>query len=136
MTVKITGSYLGNKKVELLHGLNNSTIMTDAPKDNSGDGSLFSPTDLLAASLGTCMLTVMSIFAESNKIDMSGTKFELEKHMLPSPRRVGSIPVKIHLPASISKINREKLEKIALTCPVSKSLHPDIDIDLKFIYDI
>lgn len=136
MSVKISGVYLGNKKVELIHAPSQASIITDAPKDNFGDGSCFSPTDLFAASLGTCIVTTMAIFADRNGIDMNGAKFELEKHMLSDPRRVGSLPITVHLPTDLNKENRIKLERVAHTCPVHKSLHPDIKVEIKFIYDL
>ena len=136
MGVKITGTYIGNKKCESVHEPSGAVLVTDAPKDNAGEGSAFSPTDLLATSLGTCIMTTMAIFAERNGIQFGGVKFELEKIMHDQPRQVGRIPITIHLPSDLSKEQRARLERVAETCPVSKSLNPDIIKEIKFIYDI
>lgn len=136
MGVHITGNYLGNKKCELIHGPSGAPIMTDAPKDNLGEGSAFSPTDLFAASLGACIVTTMAIFAERNKINFRGARFEMEKIMNPQPRQVSQLPVTVHLPTELSKENREVLERVAHTCPVHKSMNPDIIIDIRFVYDV
>ena len=77
--VDISGKYLGQKRVELTHGPSQSKIQTDAPVDNNGKGELFSPTDLVASALGTCMLTVMGIFAESRNLSLEGSYFKLKK---------------------------------------------------------
>jgi len=136
MSVKMTGTYLGNKKVDMTHGPSGVSIITDAPKDNHGEGSSFSPTDLFTVSLGSCIITTMAIYAERNGIALSGSTFELEKIMFPDPRRVGAIPLKVRMPAELSKENRETLERVAHTCPVHKSVHPDMQIDIQFVYDI
>lgn len=136
MSVIIQGKFLGNKKVELLHEPSGTKITTAAPVDNNGDGSSFSPTDLVAAALGSCMLTVMAIFADKNQIDLSGMRMRVEKQMNQSPRRIGRLPLTINLPAALSADDRTKLERVALTCPVHQSLHPDIEIPLEFIYDV
>ncbi len=133
--IKISGKYLGNKRVELTHGPTGSQIITDAPKDNNGEGTTFSPTDLTTASLGACMLTVMSIFAERNGLDLQGSHFALEKHMQENPRRIAKIVVQLHLPASLPEAERVKLERVAHTCPVHKSLSTETEIDLSFAYD-
>lgn len=131
----VTGRYLGNKRVELKHGPTGSTIITDAPKDNHGEGSTFSPTDLVAAALGACMLTVMSIVAERDGISLAGMTVEVTKQMADQPRRIGSLPVVIHMPKALSPEQRIKLERVARTCPVSHSLNPLIEAEIGFIYD-
>ena len=136
MGVKITGRYIGNKKCEALHEPSGSVLVTDAPKDNAGEGSTFSPTDLFATSLGTCIMTTMAIFAERNGIEFRGAKFEMEKIMHDQPRQIGRLPITVHLPSDLSKEQRARLERVAETCPVNRSLNPDIIIELKFIYDI
>jgi putative redox protein len=135
MSVHVTGRYLGNKRVELKHGPTGSTIITDAPKDNHGEGSTFSPTDLVAAALGACMLTVMSIVAERDGISLAGMTVEVTKQMADQPRRIGSLPVVIHMPKALSPEQRIKLERVARTCPVSHSLNPLIEAEIGFIYD-
>ncbi len=134
MAVEITGRYSGNLNVELSHGPSGTSIHTAAPVDNQGDGSSFSPTDLLASALGACMVTIMGIVAEREGIALEGVTFRLEKHMQASPRRVGSIPLEINMPAGLSEVQRKKLERGALTCPVHKSLHPDVEKDVRFVY--
>lgn len=135
MAVEISGEYAGGLKVELRHGPSGAVMRTAAPVDNAGDGSSFSPTDLLAASLGACMVTVMGIHAEKNGLPFAGARFVLEKHMRAGPRRVDAIPVTLHLPAALSPEQRETLERIALSCPVHLSLLPEIRRDVRFVYE-
>src|SRR5258708_35626605 len=92
--------------------------------DNQGDGSQFSPTDLVAAALGSCMVSTMAIVAQRDGIDLAGVTFHVEKHMHPEPRRIGKLPVMIHMPASPTPAERTKLERAAQTCPVHRSLLP------------
>jgi uncharacterized OsmC-like protein len=135
MAVEMTGRYAGGLKTELRHGPSGAEIRTAAPVDNAGDGSSFSPTDLLAASLGACMVTVMAIYAERNGLPFEGVSFSLEKHMRPDPRRVESLPVTIRMPAALTEEQRKKLEHVALTCPVHRSLLPEISKDVTFVYE-
>ena len=134
MAVEMSGRYAGNLKVDLHHGPSGVEIRTAAPVDNNGDGSSFSPTDLLAVSLGTCMVTVMAIYAERHGLPFAGTSFQLEKHMRADPRRVDAIPVTVRMPAALTAEQREKLEHIALTCPVHRSLLPEITREIRFEY--
>lgn len=136
MTVTITGRYLGNKKVELIHEPSGATLITDAPKDNLGDGSKFSPTDLVAAALGSCIITTIAIVAERDGIDVTNSHMSVTKHMSTSPRRIGELPVTLHLPKSLTVEQRAKLERTARTCPVHHSLHGDIKADITFTYDV
>ena len=108
---------------------------TAAPVDNQGDGSSFSPTDLLAASLGSCMVTTMAIVAQREGIPFEGASFSLEKHMRSDPRRVDFLPVTVRMPAGLSPEQRERLESVARTCPVDRSLHPDIRREYSFVYE-
>jgi putative redox protein len=106
-------------------------VETDAPVDNNGKGERFSPTDLLATSLATCMLTVMGIKARSMDLQLDGMKVDVEKIMKESPRRVGAIRLFFHIPASLQPLDaksRQVLIHTANTCPVQHSLHPDIDV--------
>jgi putative redox protein len=135
MAVEMTGRYVGNLKTELTHGPSGTVIRTAAPVDNQGDGSSFSPTDLAAASLGACMLTLIAIVGERDGIDLTGLSFRLEKHMASNPRRIGSVPVTVTMPAGLTPEQREKLERAALTCPVHKSLSEDVQKDVRFIYE-
>lgn len=136
MSIKMTGRYLGNLQVELCHEDSGALITTVAPKDNNGDGSRFSPTDIFSGSLGSCMLTIMSIVAARDNVSLEGSYFELTKEMSQNPRRVGKLTVNFHLPAHLSVEYRAKLERSAHTCPVHHSLHPDIVCEISFQYDL
>ena len=134
MAVEITGDYRGGLNVDLVHGPSGTRLGTAAPVDNQGDGSSFSPTDLAAAALASCMLTIMGILARRDGIELEGTRFTLHKHMQSDPRRIGRIAIEIHMPAGLDDDARQKLEKGALTCPVYLSLHPEIEKPVQFIY--
>ncbi|HEX8274079.1 MAG TPA: OsmC family protein [Longimicrobiaceae bacterium] len=134
MAVEITGEYTGGLKMRLRHGPSGLEIPTAAPVDNQGDGSSFSPTDLLAASLGACMVTTMAIVARREGIPFEGAGFTLEKHMRSDPRRVDSLPVTVRMPAGLTAEQRERLEGVARTCPVERSLHPDVRREFTFVY--
>ena len=137
MSVLISGKFLGKKFVEVTHGPSGATIVTDAPKDNEGEGSGFSPTDLVAAALGSCMLTIMVNVAARTGLILDGAHFTVEKHMITGPgRRIGALPIQFHLPAGLSPESRDRLERAAKTCPVHHSIHPDISVPLTFLYDL
>jgi putative redox protein len=135
MAVEITGTYQGNKRVALKHGPSGAELITDAPKDNNGEGASFSPTDLVATALGSCMLTIIAIVGERNELDLAGMAMRVEKHMSQEPRRIGRLPLTITLPAHLSQDDRTKLERAALACPVHQSLHPDIEVAVDFVYE-
>ena len=126
--------YKGDLRTEATHIESGNVIITDAPKDNEGRGDAFSPTDLVAAALGSCMLTIMGIVAKRKSIDIDGSKAEIEKKMSKDPRRISEICVKIYFAKPIDKINRELLERAAHTCPVSKSLNDELNEIVQFIY--
>lgn len=131
--VTIRTIYQGQLHCQAMHEPSGALLETDAPKDNQGKGESFSPTDLVATALGTCMLTVMGIAARGLKVDLTGATVNVEKTMVASPlRRIGTLTVHLHVPMPISKDHQEKLEEAALTCPVHKSLHPDIHIPITF----
>jgi len=134
MAVEITGKYIGNLKVELTHGPSGTKLTTVPPVDNQGDGSSFSPTDLVATALGSCMLSLISIVGGRDGLDLSGLAFRAEKHMASEPRRVGRIPVTIWMPKGLTPDQRKKLEHAAMTCPVHRSLHPDLERPVTFVY--
>ena len=137
MAVKIEARYLGNKRVELTHLDSGAKIQTTAPKDNQGDGNGFSPTDLVAASLAACMLTIMGIMAEKQAIDIGGAHAAVEKHMaIEGPRRIARLPLVIHLPARLTTDERGRLEAAARTCPVRHSLLESIEAEPQFVYDV
>lgn len=133
MTVTITGRYLGGLKTELTHGPSGATLTTAAPVDNEGDGSSFSPTDLVAAALGACMLTLIGIAARRRGFDLTGLSFSLEKHMVSDPRRIGTVPATVRMPAGLSPDDRTFLERAALTCPVHRTL-PEVEKPVVFEY--
>ena len=133
MTSKIT--YLGNLRTECTHLRSGQVIITDAPLDNNGKGEAFSPTDLTATSLGTCLLTIMGISARNHNVNIDGTEVEITKHMASDPRRISAIDVKIIMANQVyEKKIKKLLETAARTCPVAFSLHPDIKQNLEFIW--
>ena len=139
MAVEIDIVYEGQLRCRATHGPSKSQLTTDAPVDNHGKGESFSPTDLVATALGTCMTTLMGIVAERNKLDITGTTVHVAKEMVQEPvRRIGTLRVKIGVPADkgarLSAEDRKKLETAALHCPVHKSLHPDIQKPIEFSY--
>ncbi len=125
--------YTGSLRTEAKHLQSGTKIITDAPTDNHGKGEAFSPTDLTATSLATCMLTTMGIAANTYNINMDGTKASVQKIMAANPRRISEIKVAIDFPKN-NYIEKEKtiLKNTALTCPVAVSLHPDIKQDVTF----
>lgn len=132
--VQVTAIYEGEKHCELTHGPSQSRIATDAPKDNNGKGELFSPTDLVAAAMGSCMLTVMAIGAEKDGVVLKGSHAQIEKEMTAAPRRIAKLTVNLYLPKNIEAAYRKKLEDSALGCPVKRSLHPDVELPVLFHY--
>lgn len=135
MTVEIKGQYEGGLRVRLTHGPSGSIIETDAPIDNQGKGSRFSPTDLVVAALGSCMMTIMGIVAKRDNINLEGMSFRSEKHMSENPRRVGKIILEFFMPKGLLDEQKKKLEKAAHTCPVHHSLLPEIEKEIRFIYN-
>ncbi len=136
MAVEIKGRYFGHLNTEMTHGPSGVLLRTAAPLDNQGDGSSFSPTDLVAAALASCMVTTLAIVAERDGIDLSGVTFRVEKEMASEPRRIARLPVEIHLPAALAPAERTKLERAAHTCPVHRSLAPEVEKDVRFLYDV
>ena len=136
MAVEITGTYTGGLGMTLRHSPSGTEVRTAAPADNMGDGSSFSPTDLLAASLASCMVTTMAIVALREGIPFEGgASFRLEKHMRADPRRVDALPVTLRMPAGLTPEQRARLEHAALHCPVHRSLLPEIRKDVEFVYE-
>ena len=131
--VKIEIEHTGCLHSEALHTESGTRIHTDAPSDNGGKGESFSPTDLLATALGTCMTTTMDLYAKKNGFSIDGAKAVVLKHMVSQPsRRVGRLDVVVDMPLSSSHPEREALERAALNCPVAKSLSPEIQIPVSF----
>ena len=125
--VTITARYEGDLCCTATHGPSTATLQTDAPKDNEGLGRFFSPTDLVATALGTCILTTMGIVARRHGIELQGAEVKVEKHMNAQPRRIGRLPVEVVIRGSFDDAQKKLLENAAHTCPVHKSLHPDVD---------
>ncbi len=126
-------NYLGDLRTEAIHLRSGQKIFTDAPLDNQGKGEAFSPTDLAATSLASCMLTVMGISANSHNIDINGAYAEVVKHMLDNPRRIGAIEIDIYMPSkNYSSKEKSILENTAKNCPVARSLHPELNQILRF----
>ena len=129
-----TVTYLGNLRTESVHIPTNEKIVTDAPTDNNGKGEAFSPTDLVASSLSSCILTVIGIVSKKIKYDLTNTKSSVKKIMGDKPRRIVEIEVKIKFSQSTDSKTKSIIEKTALNCPVAKSLHPDIKQNVSFIW--
>ena len=134
--VKVSIQYTGDKHCDLVHEPSQSKISTDAPKDNNGRGEAFSPTDLVAAALGSCILTTMAIFADKEKIDMTGAHASVTKEMKAGPRRIARLAAEVHMPAKLSATDRKRLEEAGTHCPLKYSLHPDLEIPVQFFYDV
>jgi putative redox protein len=133
--VTIDIQYQGELRCEAVHQPSGTRLNTDAPKDNMGKGESFSPTDLVATALGTCMMTLMGIAARSLNVDLTGTRITVQKEMVATPmRRIGKLGVKINVPAKLTAEQKQKLEQVALTCPVHKSLHPDVQLPVEFVW--
>jgi putative redox protein len=131
--VKIDLNYQGELRVQAKHQPSGTRLLTDAPVDNHGKGESFSPTDLVATGLGTCMATVMGIISEREKIDLKGMTIHVEKIMsADAPRRIQTLNVNFDIPASLPPEQRTKLEHAALNCPVAKSLSPEIKVHTRF----
>lgn len=132
MSFKISAVYAGDEQVELTHGLSGNKMLTDLPPDNGGRGRTFSPTDLAAASVASCVLTIMAKIAERDGLDFKGASFEIEKHMQENPRRIARLTGTITLPPGLEPRQREKILAAVRACPVSRSLHPDIKLEFEF----
>jgi putative redox protein len=128
--------YSGNKKCECVHP-EGASLRTDAPKDIGGDASAFSPTDLVATGLASCILTTMAMWGERHGIDLSGATATVEKHMSqpPAPRRLARLPVTVLIPAkAVPAEMRERIEAVGHKCPVHASLHPEVDAPIFYKY--
>lgn len=133
--VNIQLDYQGDLHCKAIHGPSGTELTTDAPKDNQGRGESFSPSDLVATALGSCLLTIMGIAARTQNIDITGATASVDKEMTATaPRMIKRLTVKIHVPGSVDEAEREKLERAARVCPVHKSLHPDIEVPIHFTW--
>jgi putative redox protein len=129
MTVEISGL-----SCTLVHGPSGATIETVPPKDNGGSGARFSPTDLVGAALASCALSTMAIVAQREGLSFGEARASVEKSMTPAPRRIAELTVVIDMPREVRPEHRARLEEAAHTCPVMRSLHPDVKVPLKFRY--
>ena len=131
--VKITGEYQGELHCLALHEPSGSALNTDAPRDNQGRGAAFSPTDLTATSLATCIATTMAIFGRKQGLELKGLKFEVTKEMsTDAPRRIVRLATQVWLPIAKTPEAAQLLENAAKNCPVQQSLHPAIDKPITF----
>jgi len=126
--------YKGDLRSECTHLQSGTVIETDAPTDNKGKGERFSPTDTVCVALATCVITTMGIKANDMGIDLAGTAINVTKHMLPDPRRIGRIDVILNFPATLQLDEKDKLllQRVGDTCPVTRSLHPDMVVNIEY----
>ena len=124
--------YLGDLRTTSTHLQSGTEILSDAPVDNHGKGQAFSPTDLLANALGSCMITVMAIKANDMGIELKGTTAEVTKIMQAEPRRIKRLEVTLNMAAAVSEKDQTILERVGRTCPVYLSLHPEVEKEIVF----
>jgi putative redox protein len=131
--VQVKIAYQGQLHCLATHGPSGASITTDAPVDNMGKGEFFSPTDLVGTALGTCIMTIMGIVAQRNNISLEGMTATVVKEMVSQPaRRIGKLTLTIDVPTRVSQEDRQRLENAAHTCPVKRSLHPDVEVQISF----
>lgn len=124
----ITGTYLGDLRVESTHVASGARLVTDAPVDNNGKGEGFSPTDLCATALASCAMTIIGIYGRNHGVDVTGTTIEISKTMSANPRRIGKIEIIFNMPdREFSEKEKTMIERAAHTCPVHLSLHPETE---------
>ena len=127
--------YLGDLRTEAIHLQSGNKIITDAPIDNQGKGEAFSPTDMIATALGSCMITIMGISANSHNFDLVGTEVKITKIMHSAPRRIGEIKIDFYFPKNnYSDKEKRLIEHAAKTCPVAHSLHPELKQNISYNY--
>ncbi len=137
MAVEIDVTYLGELRCRASHGPSGSQLQSEAPLDNGGTGGSFSPTDLVATALGTCVMTILGIMAKRHQVDLEGMHVQVTKEMITSPvRRIGRLKTVVTIPVGllVEDSMRTRFEAAARTCPVHQSLHPDIDAPIDFVY--
>ena len=133
--VQLSSVYEGGLRCRATHAPSGTSLVTDAPVDNHGKGESFSPTDLVAAALGACMMTIMGIVAERHGVNLVGMTAETVKDMTKEPpRRIASLRTRLTIPLPADHPQRAALEQAAHTCPVHKSLHPEIDAAIEFVW--
>jgi putative redox protein len=127
--------YIGDLHCKLTHGPSKSTLLTDAPVDNHGKGEYFSPTDLVSASVGACILTVMALVADRNDFDIEGTHIKVSKEMASYPlRRIGKLALDISFPQRYEEKHFQMLKNVIKTCPVVSSLNPEIELVTNYLF--
>ncbi len=126
--------YKGDLRCECTHLQSGTLIETDAPTDNRGKGERFSPTDTLCVALSTCIVTTMALKANDMNINLAGTKIDVTKHMIADPRRIGKIEIVLHFDSNLQLEEKDKtiLKRVGDNCPVAKSLHPDLEVDITY----
>ena len=137
MAVEINIAYEGGLHCTAVHGPSKKSLSTDAPVDNGGKGAAFSPTDLVATALGSCMVTIMGQVASRHNLNLEGLRVQVLKEMVADPvRRIGALKTRMLFPPGkpLSADDRARLEAAAHTCPVKKSLHPDVQTPVEFVY--
>ncbi len=135
MAVIMDMVYQGSLRCVATHGPSRQQLSTDAPVDNGGRGEAFSPTDLVATGLGTCVMTIMALVGQRNGLDLTGLKVQVTKEMTSVPvRRIAALQVAVNYPPNLtlSGLTRAKLEQAALACPVKQSLHPEVQVTITF----
>jgi putative redox protein len=131
----VTIEYQGDLHCKAVHNLSGTVLTTDAPRDNHGKGESFSPTDLVATALGSCILSVMGLKARGLNVDISGATAAVDKEMANAPaRKIKKITVKVRVPHMLSTEHRQALEAAAYTCPVHKSMHPDVEMPIEIVW--
>lgn len=133
--VQIDVTYQGGLRCRAVHGPSGRKLVTDAPVDNHGKGESFSPTDLVATALGTCIPTIMGIVAEREQVDLTGLQITVQKEMSADPpRRIARLITRIVMPRGLTEQQKAKLEKAAHTCPVHQTLQGKVDMPIEFVY--
>lgn len=133
--IKISARYEGDLRCVATHEPSGATLRTDAPKDNEGLGQSFSPTDLVATGLASCIMTILGIIGRRDGIELRGMTAVVEKHMVADPhRRIGRLPVVVTIPGKLDDAQKRKLERAAHTCPVHQSIKAEIESPISFVY--
>lgn len=125
-------TYVGDLRTVCIHLQSGTQILTDAPTDNHGKGEAFSPTDLVATALGSCMVSIMGIKSRDLDVDLKDSTVSITKIMQAEPRKIAKIEVVLNMSIETTEKNKTILERAAMTCPVLLSLHPDIEKDVVF----
>ncbi len=128
---------MGGLAMAMTHDLSQASIVTDPPLDNGGQGKSFSPTDLVATAVASCMMSVMAIYGKKERLDLAGMAVTVEKHMSADlPRRISQLDVVLKMPVGLTNEQRQSLEKIGNSCPVIQSLHPSIILNKSYVYSV